>query len=195
MQLPGVLEYHDINLLPQDGILEYFYPFFNEEDSERFFQNLHTKVKWIQDEMEIYDKVHPLPRLVAWYGEDSEWLPELLEIKRFVEDYTRLSFNTVLLNLYRDERDHVSWHSDKASHPDDNKVIVSISFGETRKFQVKHKIDKKLKMISLDLMPGSLVIMKDMQKSWLHRIALTSKPKSARINLTFRNIKAQASNS
>ncbi|MBC7714519.1 MAG: alpha-ketoglutarate-dependent dioxygenase AlkB [Rhizobacter sp.] len=188
MQLPGILEYHDINLLPKDGSLEYFYPFFNEEDSDRFFQKLYTQTEWIQDEMEIYDKVHPLPRLISWYDESCEWQPELLEIKRFVEDYTRQKFNTVLLNLYRNESDHVSWHSDKARNSADNKVIVSISFGETRKFQVKHKWDKNLAPISIDLMPGSMVIMKNMQDKWLHRVAKTAIPKAARINLTFRNI-------
>ncbi len=193
MQLPGFLEYHEINLLPKDGSLEYFYPFFSEEDSERFFGELLTATEWIQDEMEIYDKVHPLPRLVAWYDGSKIWLPELLEIKRYVEDYTRQTFNTVLLNLYRNERDHVSWHSDKARHPDDNKIIVSISFGETRKFQVKHKQDKNQELISIDLMPGSMVIMKDMQEKWLHRVALTSKPKTARINLTFRNLQGPKS--
>lgn len=187
--LPGFLDYHDPNLLPKDGSLEYLYPFFNEADSERFFKKLHENVSWVQDDMEIYDKVHPLPRLICWYGESDEWLPELLEIKKRIEEFTKLEFNTVLLNLYRNERDHVSWHSDKCKDSDDVKHIVSISFGETRKFQVKHKIDKSLPLISLELMPGSLVIMKDMQQKWLHRIALTNKPKGARINLTFRKIK------
>jgi alkylated DNA repair dioxygenase AlkB len=190
MHLPGFLDYYDQNLLPKDGTLEYLYPFFSEEESKRFFNVLLQDINWIQDEMEIYEKVHPLPRLVAWYGEDAIWLPVLIEIKKRLEEHTKLEFNTVLLNLYRNERDHVSWHSDKYSHPDDVNNIVSISFGETRKFQVKHKIDKKLAPISIELMPGSLVIMKDMQQKWLHRIALTTKPKGERINLTFRYIKS-----
>jgi alkylated DNA repair dioxygenase AlkB len=188
MHLPGLLDHHEINLLPKDGYLEYLYPFFTEEQSEYFFHSLYHKVRWSQKDMEIYDQVHLLPRLMAWYDDSKEWLPELLEIKRFVEDYTRLKFNVVLLNLYRNERDHVSWHSDKFADPNDVKNIVSLSFGETRKFQVKHKYDKNLDPISLDLMPGSLVIMKEMQQKWLHRVALTSKPKGPRINLTFRNI-------
>lgn len=191
MHLPGLLDFHDQNLLPKDGSLEYLYPFFTEEESERFFQSLLENILWVQDEMAIYDKIHPLPRLVAWYGEEAIWIPELLEIKNRLEDFTKINFNTVLLNLYRDQHDHVSWHSDKYNNPDDVKHIVSISFGETRKFQVKHKLDKNLKPISLELMPGSLVIMKDMQQSWLHRIALTTKPKGERINLTFRNITAK----
>ena len=186
--LPNFLDYHDSNLLPKDGSLEYLYPFFTEAESQHYFISLLENISWVQDEMAIYDKVHPLPRLIAWYGETEEWLPELLQMKQRLEEHTQLSFNTVLLNLYRNERDHVSWHSDKFKHPDDVKNIVSISLGETRKFQVKHKFDKSLSPISINLMSGSLVIMKEMQNKWLHRIALTTKPKGARINLTFRNV-------
>lgn len=188
MMLPGFLDYHDKNLLPKDGALEYLYPFFTEEESLKYFSRLQSDVAWVQDDMEIYDKVHPLPRLIAWYGETEVWVPDLLEIKERLEVHTGLKFNTVLLNLYRNERDHVSWHSDKYNHPDDVLNIVSISLGETRKFQVKHKFDKTLAPISVDLMPGSLVIMNNMQQKWLHRIALTTKPKGVRINLTFRNV-------
>lgn len=188
MMLPGFLDYYDKNLLPKDGALEYLYPFFTEEESQKYFQHLLKDIAWIQDDMEIYDKVHPLPRLVAWYGQADEWHPDLIEMKNRLEGHTGLAFNTVLLNLYRNERDHVSWHSDKYTHPDDVKNIVSISLGETRKFQVKHKFDKSLPPISVELMPGSLVIMKDMQQKWLHRIALSTKPKGQRINLTFRNV-------
>jgi alkylated DNA repair dioxygenase AlkB len=189
MHLPGFFDNHHLNLLPKDGSLEYLYPFFPEDQFDDYFAKLYSKTEWVQDEIKIYDKVHPLPRLVAWYDESSAWPGELLEIKKFVEDYMGESFNTVLLNLYRDERDHVSWHSDKFKHPDDVKTIVSLSFGETRKFQVKHKKDKRIKVIGLELMPGSLVVMKKMQEQWLHRIALTTEPKGPRINLTFRNIK------
>lgn len=192
MQLPGFLDYFSSNLLPKDGILEYLYPFFSEEESESYFQKLLNNIVWNQHEMEIYDKIHPLPRLIAIYDSSKEyenWPLELLEIKERLEKHTGLDFNLVVMNLYRDEKDHVSWHSDKYSHPDDVKNIVSMSFGETRKFQVKHKFDKHLLPISIELMPGSLVIMKDMQQKWLHRIALTAKSKGPRINLTFRKIK------
>lgn len=188
MQLPGILDYHDKNLLPKDGTLEYLYPYLNSEESELYFKIFLEKIEWIQDEMLIYDKVNPLPRLIAWYDQSKSWPEQLIELKTKLEKSTGLKFNTVLLNLYRNERDHVSWHSDKSNHPDDVKNIVSLSLGETRKFQVKHKYDKTLAPLSLDLMPGSLVIMKNMQKHWLHRIALTKKIKGARINLTFRNI-------
>ena len=189
MQLPGFLDYHEKNLLPKDGILEYLYPFFTEEESTYYFKALYENILWKQYDMEIYDKVHPLPRLVGIYDETKVWTKELIEIKDRLEAYTGLKFNLVVMNLYRNERDHVSWHSDKYGHPDDVKNIVSISFGETRKFQVKHKYDKKLPLISLELMPGSLVIMKEMQQKWLHRIALTTKSKGPRINLTFRHVR------
>lgn len=41
------------------------------------------------------------------------WPPELLFLKQKVEKETKLSFNAVLLNLYRNGGDNVAWHSDK----------------------------------------------------------------------------------
>ena len=69
----------------------------------------------------------------------------------------------------------------------DTDFIVSMSLGETRKFQLRHKTDHTIPVISLNLKPGSLVIMKGgMQKNWLHRIAKSTNPMGPRINLTFR---------
>lgn len=194
MHFPGFLDINEKNLLPKDGVLEYVYPFYSEEKSQQFFDSLISTVPWQQEDMLMYERMVLLPRLIARYGKDDEWLPPLLEMKKMVEEHTKIEFNKVLLNLYRDNRDHVSWHSDRWKHPSDVDIIVSLSFGETRKFQVKHKTDKSLPVISLDLKPGSLVIMTgDIQKHWVHRIAQTSKPLGPRINLTFRKIHHESS--
>lgn len=42
----------------------------------------------------------------------TSWTASVLEIKSQVEAACGCSFNSVLLNLYRDGNDHVSWHSD-----------------------------------------------------------------------------------
>ncbi len=188
MYLPGLLNLDEANVLPKDGVLSYYYPFYDEDQAEFYFKDLMNNVKWRQDEMEMYDKVVPVPRLLSFYGINDEWPASLLEMKKDVEEHTKHKFNSVLLNLYRDQDDHVSWHSDKAKHPDDNKIIASLSLGEVRKFQLKHKTDHNLEMISLELKPGSLVVMNNIQEYWLHRIAPTKKVKGPRINLTFRNI-------
>lgn len=191
------------NLLPKDGILQYKESFYSPEESQILFDNLIKNIQWKEEKITIYGKELNIPRLTAWYGDPNKkysysgismnpliWTPELLKIKADVEEASQSKFNSVLLNLYRTGKDHVSWHSDNERELGKNPTIASISLGGIRNFKVKHKFDKTISTISLPLNPGSLVVMKDqMQDRWVHCISKTSKEVLPRINLTFRYIK------
>lgn len=185
----------------KDGILR-FYPFlFSPKESEVFFTQLKENVKWKQEEIRIHGKIIPIPRLTAWFGdagktymysgitvEPEPWTPTLLEIKRKIEEVSNVTFNSVLLNYYRNERDSVSWHSDDESELNKNPIIGSVSFGDVRTFQLKHKTDKTLKL-NKDLPDGSYLEMSgSTQHHWLHQIPKRTRKIGPRINLTFRII-------
>lgn len=179
---------------------EYIYipGFFNLVESDQYFHFLRHKVDWKQESMSMYGRKVAFPRLIAWYGDDNKpysfsgislypcpWLPELLEIKNKIEPIACVSFNRVLLNLYRDGRDSVSWHTDAEPELGHNPVIASVSFGAARKFQLRHLHTKE--KIELELTHGSLLIMQgELQHYWQHQIPKTSKTVGERINLTFR---------
>ncbi|MBC7502499.1 MAG: alpha-ketoglutarate-dependent dioxygenase AlkB [Herminiimonas sp.] len=157
---------------------------------------------WQQEKITVWNKQHWQPRLTCWYGDarsrytysgialtPNQWTPTLLKIKQDVEQATGTGFNSVLLNLYRDQNDSVGMHSDDERELGGAPVIASVSFGETRTFRLKHKTRKDLKPISIELTDGSLLLMAgDMQKHWLHGIDKARQVKSPRINLTFRTI-------
>lgn len=200
MFLPGIMNQENINLLPRDGTLSYHPEIYLPEASEEIFTGLKNSINWRQDNITIFGKTHPQPRLTAWYGDrsysysgitmnPSPWSPLLLEIKDKVEQISGHIFNSLLVNYYRNGSDHVSWHADDEKELGPNPLIASVSFGEIRRFQLKHRSDKDIEMITLDLEPGSLLIMGgSIQRHWVHRIAKTSRPKEGRINLTFRQI-------
>jgi alkylated DNA repair dioxygenase AlkB len=180
-----------------------FYPhFFSIQESECLFSDLYSSVKWKQDTIRFYGKKIPLPRLTGWYGDEGKsytysgieqhpdpWTPTLKLIKLKAEEISEVTFNSVLLNLYRDGKDSVSWHSDDEPELGENPIIASISFGATRRFSLKHKISKDYK-IDINLLNGSLLLMKGKtQHCWQHQIPKTSKFVEPRINLTFRVIK------
>ena len=97
-------------------------------------------------------------------------------------------FNCVLLNLYRDGQDSNGWHSDNEKELGKNPTIASVSFGDERYFNMKHKENKLLKHRLL-LKNGSVFIMsRETQDYWLHQIPKTKKTVGPRINLTFRKI-------
>lgn len=103
-----------------------------------------------------------------------------------VEPLAGISFNSVLLNYYRDGNDSVAWHSDKESIMGSQPVIASVSFGEVRSFDIRSKADHSKKYL-VRLEHGSFLLMKcGLQENWEHRIAKSIKPMKPRVNLTFR---------
>jgi len=184
-------------IIENDGKIEFIENFFSKEECKTYFNYL-LNAKYSQQKIKLYGRTYDIPRLTSWYGDKdytysgiqmkpNPWTPELLEIKNKVEEYVKWTFNSVLLNYYRDGKDSVSWHSDDEEELGKNPTIASISFGETRKFSIKHK-NKDLKN-DFNLSNGSLVIMSgSFQHNWQHCIPKTKEQVDKRINLTFRNI-------
>jgi alkylated DNA repair dioxygenase AlkB len=94
----------------------------------------------------------------------------------------------VLLNLYRDGKDSMGWHSDDEPELGHNPVIGSLNLGATRRFRLRHRFKKGL-IYQLELMAGSFLLMQGTtQHYWQHQVPKTQRPVSPRINLTFRAI-------
>ncbi|MDE0317753.1 MAG: alpha-ketoglutarate-dependent dioxygenase AlkB [Candidatus Poribacteria bacterium] len=188
-------------ILIKDGELRLYPNLFSPEESKVFFIQLKDKIKWKQEKIKIHGKTIPVPRLTAWFGdagktymysgitvEPESWTPTLLKIKSKIEEVSNVTFNSVLLNFYRNERDSVSWHSDDEPELGKNPIIGSVSFGDVRTFQLKHKTDKTSK-INKDLPDGSYLEMAgSTQHHWLHQIPKRTRKIGPRINLTFRII-------
>jgi len=181
----------------------YFYDnFFIKNEADKYFSILTETIKWQQDYIKFYGKEVAIPRLQAWYGESDKpytysgiemqphpWTKELLEIKEKIEKEAKITFTSVLLNLYRTGKDSMSWHADDEKELGQNPVIGSISFGEERPFHFRHKKDKTIKEKIL-LTNGSLLLVSgETQHHWKHQIPKTTRAIQARINLTFRVIK------
>lgn len=179
-------------------LLEYRPGLFNPAESDELLRQLIRETPWKQRIQQIYDKEVITPRLTAWYGDlgtdysasgksnPLPWTLELLMIKEKVELLAGISFNSVLLNYYRDGNDSVAWHSDKESILGRNPVIASVTFGQVRSFDIRNKEDHS-EAYSVRLEHGSFLLMKaGLQEHWEHRIAKSIRPMKARVNLTFR---------
>jgi len=187
------------NLLPKDGVVEIYPDFFTRPECEILLQYLKTEIEWNQDRMKFYGKEVNLPRLTAWYGEPMKeysysgikmkvkpWTNELLFIKERIEKNAGIKFTSVLLNLYRNGNDSVSWHRDNEKVLKVNPIIASVSFGATRTFKFRHIDDHSL-IRTVELTNGMYVLMKEeTQHKWEHTIPKTSKEVQPRISLTFR---------
>jgi len=189
------------NLLMPDAEVTFYSNFFDKKESDDFLNILMNDIKWRQDQMKLYGKEIDLPRKTAWYGdkdknytfsgislEPEPWTPTLLLIKARIEEVAKVKFNSVLLNLYRDGKDGISWHTDAEPELGKNPVIGSVSFGGSRRFMFRHRDNKELKD-EIELTHGSFLLMGGTtQHFWQHQIPKTSKKVNPRINLTFRVI-------
>jgi alkylated DNA repair dioxygenase AlkB len=169
---------------------------------EDLLQNIISEIEWRQDQITMFGKTHPIPRLTAWYGDpnisyqysnikmtSTPWSITLLKIKEQLENDHQLKFNSVLLNYYRDGKDHMSFHSDDERELGKNPTIASISLGAKRKFVLKHKFNKSKEQFTIELEDRSLLIMSgELQNFWNHKITKALKENNPRINLTFRTI-------
>lgn len=189
-----------INILPADGITEYYGKIFSAEESQKFYDYLLKEIPWENDEAVIFGKLILTKRKVAWFGEKSFeytyskrtklakfWTPELLELKTRCEEISGETYNSCLLNLYHDGSEGMAYHSDGEKDLKKHGDIASLTFGAERKFLFKHKTTNE--KIEIFLENGSLLVMKDTtQENWSHRLPPTTKVKTPRINLTFRTI-------
>jgi alkylated DNA repair dioxygenase AlkB len=184
-----------------DAEIIYYPNFFDKEEADSIFEQLVNEIPWQQDDITVFGKTHPQPRLTALFGNNGisysysnikmqphPWNILLQRIKSKVETVSKTSFTTVLLNKYRNGKDSNGWHADNEKELGTNPIIASLSFGAERNFQLKHNTDLSLKK-SIILEHGSLLLMKGTtQHFWKHQIPKTSKPIGSRINLTFRVI-------
>lgn len=172
--------------------------FFTKEESDYYYTTLLEQTRWHTYEMPMYQKVVAAPRLVSWF-EDSvqkkdkaptiSLTPDLCAIRQRVETETQIKFNAVLLNLYRDGNDGVSWHSDKTATVNKDMIIASVTFGETRMFRLRHKFRKELQQVEIPLYHGSFLLMAGITNSfWEHQVPKTARKVLPRINLTFRQV-------
>lgn len=184
-----------------NGEFIFYQNFFSKSESDLLLNGLRQNVIWKQESMNMYGKKIDFPRLTAWYGNNDKpytfsgitlqplpWTSEILAIKSKIEPIANTAFNSVLLNLYRNGNDSISWHTDAEKELGINPIIASVNFGATRKFQLRHiKTKEKLE---IELTHGSLLVMQgELQHFWQHQVPKTNKPVGERINLTFRVIK------
>ena len=163
--------------------ITYYLNFFDADKTKILFEKLLNEIPWQQDDITVFGKTHPQPRLTSLFGNEGkpysysnivmqphQWNPILMFIKNEIEGVCFENFTTVLLNLYRDGKDSNGWHADNEKELGRNPVIASVSFGAERSFHLQHNTIKDAKL-KITLENGSLLLMKgETQHFWKHQI-------------------------
>ena len=150
------------------------------------------------------------PRLVCYMSDDlthsytytgltlhpAAWTPTISAIKAHVERIASCSFNSCLLNYYRNGKDYVSWHADDEKLYGSEPTIASYSLGASRDFLFKHKHPPAAsgrsmwgEAVKYTLHAGDVLVMRGQtQQHWHHSIPKRMLVAEPRVSLTFRTI-------
>lgn len=183
-----------------DADIQLLSHFVTPNEADRWQTELEQTLNWQQHRIKIYGREINCPRLSAWHGDaDAQyaysgqtlvpepWTDRLQALRELVEHAANTSMNSVLANWYRNGEDSMGWHSDDEPELGEKPTILSLSFGEPRVFQLKHKTSGQREKILLP--SGSLLVMSgDTQDCWQHAINKSKRAMRGRLNLTFRNI-------
>lgn len=169
---------------------------------DALLETIVAETPWRAESITLFGKKVLQPRLIAWYGdagrtyaysgitlEPLPWTPTLAALRATVERIVAEPMNSVLLNLYRDQRDSVGLHGDDERELGPAPTIATLSLGATRTLLLKHRQRPEAKPIRIALPSGSLVVMRGRtQRFWRHAIPKTTRPAGPRVSLTFRRI-------
>lgn len=172
------------------------------DEAKAAFAALRSDIPWENHRIRMFGRELASPRLSCWIGDEGTgyvysgsrfephpWTPALSRLRERLQSVLGLDFNSVLANLYRDGRDGMGWHSDDEPELGKQPAIASLSLGATRRFCLRRR-DGKGETLSLELPPGSLLLMQGAtQSNYRHALPKTARAVGERTNLTFRLIR------
>lgn len=173
---------------------------FDEAQADQLFHQLLAETPWNDGYYLAAGRRFALPRLQAWYADPGidyryadnlhnshAWTPTLIALREQIERVSGLSFNAVLLNLYRNGQDAVGWHADDEPDLGPSPAIASLSLGATRSFSVRPR--PRGEAVHVPLPAGTLLVMDPpFQQTWEHAVLANPLVMSPRLNLTFRRV-------
>jgi alkylated DNA repair dioxygenase AlkB len=172
-------------------------------EARSLFDELLTTLPLRQEEIVLFGRRVPQPRLSTWMG-DAEavygysgrtfvplpWDRSVARLKERVEETVGRRFNSVLINLYRHGEDSMGYHADNEPELGPDPVVASVSLGAARRFVLRPRKEKGTTGArELRLTSGSLLVMREgVQRSWVHGVPKDRAITAPRLNLTFRAV-------
>jgi alkylated DNA repair dioxygenase AlkB len=180
---------------------------YNKEEADIIYEYLKNKEYEYHKQYKRYNKIVKVPRGQASYTIDdtihynygkiaggspiNEVMDDKMkEITIKVNSILGKNYNTILMNVYKDGKDSIGFHSDNENGWKEGTGFASLAFGHERFFVIKEletEIELKQKILHEN---GVIIEMNSpMNKKYHHSIPPTaSKSDKYRISLTFREI-------
>jgi alkylated DNA repair dioxygenase AlkB len=169
------------------GPITYYPAVISRELAEKWFSAIRAQADWHSGMRMMYERMVDVPRLHGHYAIDDPAIPRvLLAALDVVKQHIDAPFNSIGLNLYRDEHDSVAPHNDTLHELAAHQPIVLLSLGATRTMTIRRKEPPHLRT-ELELEAGSLLLMGwNAQLNYDHGIPKLRYPVGPRISVAFR---------
>ena len=188
--------------------------YLDESESKKWFETIVEHARWfrVKYKSERFGKVCETPCWTTFYGGHPKYSPYIAIpdwLKPLVDQVSQnidAKFNAVLVRLYWDGNDEIAWHTDGRTFRGTTPTIASLSLGATARFELRRMtnvwpcagdngIDNSTSIKSLKIKNGDLLTMqKDTQKHWHHRVP-KEPGRCPRLNINFRYILPDTSDS
>lgn len=174
--------------------------FLSKTDANKLQDELLGTTRWnhVKYKSRRFNKQCMTPCLTTYLNAESlRRNKPLWDLKVRIENEYHMTFNVVLLRLYRDGNDHIAPHTDARTYLRAKDCIVaSVSLGASRRFIIGKKLGEQWGPGGIDpksthewrLCHGDLLIMKgDLQQTHQHWVP-KEKAAGMRININFRYV-------
>lgn len=170
----------------ETGCISYRPHVLSEREAQRAFETLRSEIEWHSQRRWMYEREVDVPRLTASYRIGDPMPALLAEFFPRVREVAGAPFNSVGLNLYRDENDSVAPHNDHLDEIAKNEPIALLSLGATRRMTIRSKARPR-RIADVDLKPGSLLTMSyETQINYDHGIPKERRRIGPRMSVVFR---------
>ena len=169
------------------GVIELIPDLVARVTAQAWFGQLQRGIPWKGGRRLMYEREVDVPRLRAHYWLDASDLPPALrEAQLAVATVVDAPFDSVGLNLYRDQHDSVAPHNDKLAEIVRGQPIALLSLGATRRMTIRAK-HAPHRVLKIELEAASLLVMSwATQLHYDHAIPKQRVPVEPRISLAFR---------
>jgi alkylated DNA repair dioxygenase AlkB len=157
-------------------------PRWYSDDGELMSHLLET-ADWEQRDRWMYNKTVIEPRLTAGYTMADVPVPKIRLIGSLLSKQFSVPYDSVWMNLYRDQHDSTSWHADRPCLRDEC-IVPVLSLGNTRRFLIRPKAGGR--SIAFTVKNGDLIVMGGRcQRDWVHCVPKEKIQSETRVSINF----------
>ena len=169
------------------GCIELTPDFLDATTAQSWFSWLHEHIAWEAGRRLMYEREVEVPRLRAHYHSSDAQLPTLLnDALGRMRAATGTPFDSIGLNLYRNQHDSVAPHNDRLADLARGQPIALLSLGATRRMTIRAKQPPR-RVLHVDMESGALLLMNwSTQLHYDHSIPKQREAVGPRISLAFR---------